>query len=165
VGDWKLISIEEAIYWDHVNSQVLLYSVVGKESAAPKIKNSGLPIQPIKASEAFELESARPELEYYRFFVNEFWFPGRLTPAASVLEPLLRAATASASFAWLMYEGQFSFDHLLDHEISSQIYGYCWSNEEPVLAKNAEQMSEDAWRNAVTGNRQRLLSAGRHLAS
>ncbi|WP_330290192.1 hypothetical protein [Streptomyces sp. NBC_00576] len=70
-------------------------------------------------------------------------FPGYLR------ECLRKAAAHAEGIAWLTFEGAFHFDHLFTDDIADQIYGYCVSGDEPVVAWDREIMTSDRWKREI----------------
>ncbi|MBV7700079.1 hypothetical protein [Streptomyces sp. TRM70350] len=70
--------------------------------------------------------------------------------AAPYLRQCLRKAAAHAEgIAWLAFEGAFHFDHLFTDDIADQIYGYCVTGEDPVVAWDHATLASDGWKQGI----------------
>jgi len=62
---------------------------------------------------------------------------------------LVSACDAGAAVAWLAFEGSFSYDHLLTHEVADQVYGVCARGERAHIVLDDDKLVGQEWRDTV----------------
>jgi hypothetical protein len=147
--------IRDALGWSGTDFTVTLFVV----TSSPAPLSLGFEIGTVRPSSVgtFVLEDEDRVLGGLQTYEYDLLFNALPTELESYLRECLRqACSGGARFAWLAFEGTFSFEYILAEEFANQIYGVCVAGSEPVVVVDDSILASSEWKDDLRRMREEV---------
>lgn len=145
--------IMDAIQWS--GQPVISLFVVTDSDSAPPIDDGLIAVaSSVQSYNLVDNAGIMSGLHTYEYDLTFATVPPDLEDGLGDL--LRQACMSGARVAWLGLEGSFDFLHILEDDVSDQIYGVCIEQGEPVIELDDEVLRSPTWRTQLRKARRTL---------